>query len=62
MSDTLNTIVPIVLVIIGVIWIWATFSEPIKRFYEWIKGFAGSNRDRFQPANPANVVKEFTYS
>lgn len=61
MADTLNTIVPIILIVIGVIWLWATFGEPMKRFIEWIKGFMGSQKDRFQPRN-LNVPTEFKYS
>jgi len=60
--DTINTIVPIVLILIAVIWIYSVFGEPIKHFYEWIKGFMSSRRERFQPPNPANVIKEFTYN
>lgn len=62
MADTLGTIVPIVLILVGVIWLWSVFGEPIKRFYEWIKNMTSSGRDKFQQHNPANVVKEFTYS
>lgn len=62
MADTLGTIVPIILILVGVIWIWSVFGEPIKRFYEWIKNMTGAGRDRFKAANPAQVVKEFTYS
>ena len=56
----MNTIVPIVLLLIAIIWAWATFSEPIKRFYEWIKGMTTSGKDRFQ--KQITTAKEFTYS
>lgn len=61
-TDTLNTIIPYILLIIAVVWIWATFGEPFKRFYEWVRDMFSSRRERFQPPNPANVVREFTYS
>jgi len=62
MTDFLNTVVPIILILIGIVWAWSVFQEPIKRFYEWIKGLMGSAnaRERFQA--PVNAVKEFTYS
>lgn len=60
MADTLNTIVPIILVVVGVIWIWSQFGEPIKRFIDWIKGFTSSQKDRFQ--RTADVATEFKYS
>jgi len=60
-GDAMSTIVPIILILVGVVWLWATFGEPIKRFYEWIKGMTSSGRDRFQKANPAQYTTEFTY-
>lgn len=62
MADTLGTIIPILLILIGVVWLWSVFGEPMKRFYEWIKGMTSSGRDRFQRAAPINAVKEFTYT
>ena len=59
MADALNTIVPIVLILIGVVWVWSQFGEPIKRFYEWIKGLVAPTRERFQP--PTVVSRELIY-
>ena len=61
MADAMQTIVPIVLVLVGVIWLWSVFGEPIKRFYEWIKGMTSAGKERFKAQNPANYVQEFTY-
>ena len=62
MADTINTIIPWILLVIAAIWIFSVFGEPIKRFYEWIKGFTRSGRERFQPRDPRTMVQEFTYS
>lgn len=62
MAGALDTIIPIILILVGVVWLWSVFGDPIKRFYEWIKGMTSAGRERFQAPNPANVVKEFTYS
>lgn len=59
-SDVLNSIIPWILLAIGIIWIWATFGEPLGRFFQWIKSFSSNSRERFQPAT--NVIKEFQYS
>lgn len=57
----MNTIVPIVLVVVAAIWIYSQFGEPIKRFIEWIKSFTTSQKDRFQPRNVSGPM-EFKYS
>jgi TM2 domain-containing membrane protein YozV len=59
-GDLLNTIIPWILLIIGIIWVYSVFGEQIKRFIEWIKGFTSSNRERFQ--KQITTAKEFTYS
>lgn len=60
MADFISTIVPYVLLAIGIIWLWSTFHDPAVRFFTWLKGFFASNRDRFQ--SQATGIKELTYS
>lgn len=62
MANSFDTIVPIILIIIAAIWVYSVFGEHIKRFYEWIKSMGSSGKDRFKAANPAGMVREFTYS
>jgi hypothetical protein len=59
LSDALNTIVPIVLIFIAIVWVWSQFGEPLRRFYEWIKGLVSSKRERFQP--PTVISRELIY-
>lgn len=61
MAGALDTIVPILLIVIGAVWLWSVFGEPMKRFYEWIKGMTSAGKDRFKAQNPANYTQEFVY-
>lgn len=58
MATALDTIVPIILIFIGVVFVWSKFGEPIKNFIDWIKSKFSSGRDRFQPVK---MAKELTY-
>jgi len=59
-GDFLNTVIPYVLIAVGIIWVWSVFNVHIKNLYEWLKSFSNTNKDRFQKT--FNPVKEFSYS
>jgi|WetSurMetagenome_2_1015567.scaffolds.fasta_scaffold216979_1 hypothetical protein len=60
-QDILNSIIPWILLAVGLIWLFSTFKDPIMRFYEWIKGFMGANKNRFQPRATGGIT-EFRYN
>jgi hypothetical protein len=65
LADTINTIVPWILLIIGIVWLWSIFGGAFMRFFAWIRSFFASSKDkvqdRFQRRSVGGLT-EFTYN
>lgn len=46
LSSILNTLIPILLIIIPIIFIWWKFSEPLKKFWDLIAGAFSSGKEK----------------
>lgn len=47
-EDMLGQVVPWILLLIGIIWLWSTFREPVGRFFAWLKEITGAGKDKFK--------------
>jgi len=59
LNSIINFLVPIILIIIAVVFIWWKFSDPLKKFAELIRGVFSSGKDRTVQAYQSS--KEIVY-
>lgn len=57
LDSFINFIIPVILIIIAVVFIWWKFSEPLRKFSELIKGLFSSGKDKtFQVHQSAKEI------
>jgi hypothetical protein len=59
LDSVINFLVPIILIIIAVVFVWWKFSEPLKKFGRLIAGLFSSGKDR--AADTYQSSKEIIY-
>lgn len=55
LNSTLNTLIPVILVLIAVGWVWYKFGEPLSKFFSWL-------RDKFATGASAARNKTTQYT
>jgi len=60
MADAMNTIIPIVLIFIAVVWLWSQFGDKASAFFSWIKDKFSNSQDRFRStvSGPKDLIYE----
>lgn len=63
LNSFINFIIPIILIIIAIVFIWWKFSEPLKKFWELIKGlFSGiASSGKEKTFHAIQTSKEIVY-
>ena len=46
LGSLINSLVPIILIIVAIVFIWWKFSEPLTKFWELIRGAFSSGKER----------------
>jgi len=46
LDSIVNTLIPIILIIIAVVFVWWKFSEPLKKFGQLISGMFASSKEK----------------
>ena len=60
--DFINTIVPIILVMVFIVWVWSVFGDPIRRFFEWFKEVLSPTKSRIENISELNLPKDLVYN
>lgn len=59
LSSIINFLVPVILIIVAVVFIWWKFSDPLKKFWELVRGAFASGKDKTVQTYQAS--KEIVY-
>lgn len=45
-DEIINFVIPVILIIIAITWIFYKFGDPLSRFFSWAKGLFSSGVDK----------------